>query len=188
MGLPLALLAFGPQHIGAAVALFSMSNLIHFSIGSRITSAHARTLDLLRSPMMLAAFLGFVSAWAEVRPPQVLLTGMKLMGDAALPMMLFALGARLSAFELRGLHSGLLGALARPIVGLVVAWPLVIWLGLEGTARAQLLLFAALPPAVLQFMLADRYQQEPEKVAAMVMLGNVMALIFVPLGLILGAS
>lgn len=188
MGLPLALLAFGPQHIGAAVALFSMSNLIHFSIGSRITSAHARTLDLLRSPMMLAAFLGFVSAWAEVRPPQVLLTGMKLMGDAALPMMLFALGARLSAFELRGLHSGLLGALARPIVGLVAAWPLVIWLGLEGTARAQLLLFAALPPAVLQFMLADRYQQEPEKVAAMVMLGNVMALIFVPLGLILGAS
>lgn len=70
----------------------------------------------------------------------------------------------------------------------MVAWPLVIWLGLEGTARAQLLLFAALPPAVLQFMLADRYQQEPEKVAAMVMLGNVMALIFVPLGLILGAS
>ena len=48
--------------------------------------------------------------------------------------------------------------------------------------------YLPLPPAVLQFMLADRYQQEPEKVAAMVMLGNVMALIFVPLGLVLGAS
>ena len=188
MGLPLALLAFGPQHIGAAVALFCMSNLIHFSIGSRITSAHARTLDLLRSPMMLAALLGFVSALAAVRPPQVLLTGMELMGSASLPMMLFALGVRLCSFELHDLRSGLLGALGRPIIGLAVAWPLVIWLGLEGTARAQLLLFAALPPAVLQFMLAERFGQEPDKVAAMVMLGNVAALLFVPLGLLLGGS
>ncbi len=188
MGLPLALLAFGPQHIGAAVALFCMSNLIHFSIGSRITSAHARTLDLLRSPMMVAAFLGFVSALTEVRPPQVLLTGMELLGSASLPMMLFALGVRLCSFELHDLRSGLLGALGRPIIGLAVAWPLVIWLGLEGTARAQLLLFAALPPAVLQFMLAERFGQEPDKVAAMVMLGNVAALLFVPLGLLLGGS
>lgn len=186
MGLPLALLAFGPQHIGAAVALFCMSNLIHFSIGSRITSAHARTLDLLRSPMMLAALLGFISALTEVRPPQVLLTGMELLGSASLPMMLLALGVRLSSFELHDLRSGMLGALGRPIIGLAVAWPLVIWLGLEGTARAQLLLFAALPPAVLQFMLAERFGQEPDKVAAMVMLGNVAALLFVPLGLLLG--
>jgi hypothetical protein len=37
-------------------------------------------------------------------------------------------------------------------------------------------------------MLAERFQQEPDKVAAMVMLGNVLALLFVPLGLILGAA
>src|SRR4051812_20242176 len=47
MGLPLALLAFGPQGFGAAVALFSISNLLHFSLGSRITSADARTGALL---------------------------------------------------------------------------------------------------------------------------------------------
>jgi hypothetical protein len=35
-------------------------------------------------------------------------------------------------------------------------------------------------------MLADRYRQEPEKVASMIMLGNVLALLFVPLGLTLG--
>jgi malate permease and related proteins len=58
-------------------------------------------------------------------------------------------------------------------------------LGLTGTARAQLLLFAALPPAVMQFMLAERYRQEPERVAAMILLGNALAVIFVPLGLAL---
>jgi hypothetical protein len=67
-----------------------------------------------------------------------------------------------------------------------LALPLAQALQLDGLARAQLLLFAALPPAVLQFMLADRYRQEPEKVASMIMLGNVLALLFVPLGLTLG--
>lgn len=186
MGLPLALLAFGPQHIGAAVALFSISNLIHFSIGARITSRDARTRDLLLSPMMLATVLGFASALTEVRPPAVLLTGMKLMGDASLPLMLFALGVRLSAFEPKGLLGSLLGAVARPVIGMALALPLAQALELDALARAQLLLFAALPPAVLQFMLADRYRQEPEKVAGMIMLGNVLALLFVPLGLTLG--
>ena len=154
MGLPLALLAFGPEGFGAAVALFSISNLIHFSLGSRITSAQASTRELL--------------------------------GDAMVPLMLFALGVRLTQLRRRDVPRGLLGAFARPLVGIAVAVPLTWALGLEGTARAQLLLFAALPPAVMQFLLAERYGQEPERVAAMILLGNALAVLFVPLGLALG--
>ncbi|MBW8314336.1 MAG: AEC family transporter [Thiobacillus sp.] len=186
MGLPLALLAFGPANFGAAVALFSVSNLFHFSLGARITSRQARTRDLLTSPLMIGTALGFLSALTEVRPPDVLLSGLKLLGDALLPMMLFALGVRLTSLTRAGLALGLLGALARPIIGLVIAIPLAWALGIEGAARGQLLLFAALPPAVMQFMLADRYHQEPDKVAAMIMLGNALAVVFVPLALALG--
>ncbi|MBQ0917191.1 MAG: AEC family transporter [Hydrogenophaga sp.] len=186
MGLPLALLAFGPSNFGAAVALFSVSNLFHFSLGARITSRQARTRDLLTSPLMIGTALGFLSALTDVRPPDVLLSGLKLLGDALLPMMLFALGVRLTSLTRAGLALGLLGALARPLIGLVIAIPLAWVLGIEGAARGQLLLFAALPPAVMQFMLADRYHQEPDKVAAMIMLGNALAVVFVPLALALG--
>ena len=186
MGLPLALLAFGPANIGAAVALFSVSNLFHFSIGARITSASARTRDLLTSPLMIATVLGFASALTDLRPPDVLLGGLKLLGDAMLPMMLFALGVRLTSLTRSGLALGLLGALARPLLGLAIGIPLAWALGLEGAARGQLLLFAALPPAVMQFMLAERYHQEPDKVAAMIMLGNALAVVFVPLALAIG--
>lgn len=186
MGLPLALLAFGPAHFGAAVALFSVSNLFHFSIGARITSASARTRDLLTSPLMIATVLGFASALTDLRPPDVLLGGLKLLGDAMLPMMLFALGVRLTSLTRSGLALGLLGALARPLLGLAIGIPLASALGLEGAARGQLLLFAALPPAVMQFMLAERYHQEPDKVAAMIMLGNALAVVFVPLALAIG--
>ena len=186
MGLPLALLAFGQAHFGAAVALFSVSNLFHFSIGARITSASARTRDLLTSPLMIGTALGFASALTDMRPPDVLLAGMKLLGDALLPMMLFALGVRLTSLTRNGLALGLLGALARPLLGLAIGIPLAWALGLEGAARGQLLLFAALPPAVMQFMLAERYRQEPDKVAAMIMLGNALAVVFVPVALALG--
>jgi predicted permease len=186
MGLPLALLAFGPAHFGAAVALFSVSNLLHFSLGARITSRLARTRDLLTSPLMIATALGFVSALTDLRPPDVLLSGLKLLGDALLPMMLFALGVRLTALTRSGLALGMLGALARPLIGLAIGIPLAWALGLEGAARGQLLLFAALPPAVMQFMLADRYHQEPDKVGAMIMLGNALAIVFVPLALAIG--
>lgn len=186
MGLPLALLAFGPAHFGAAVALFSISNLLHFSADARITSAKARTRDLLLSPLMLATGLGFCSAVTDIRPPADILAGLKLLGDALLPMMLFALGVRLTTLTRAGLGLGLAGAVARPVLGLLMAVPLAWALGLEGAARGQLLLFAALPPAVMQFMLADRYQQEPDKVGAMIMLGNALAVVFVPLALAMG--
>ncbi len=185
MGLPLALLAFGPANFGAAVALFSISNLLHFSLGARITSRTARTRDLFASPLMIATALGFASAFTDVRPPDAVLSGFKLLGDALLPMMLFALGVRLTALTRDGLALGMAGALARPLIGLAIALPLAWALGLEGAARGQLLLFAALPPAVMQFMLADRYHQEPDKVGAMIMLGNALAVVFVPLTLAL---
>lgn len=186
MGLPLALLAFGPAHFGAAVALFSVSNLLHFSIGARITSTQASTRELLLSPLMVGTALGFVSAFTDVRPPEHMMAGLKLLGDALLPMMLFALGVRLTSLTRAGLGLGLVGALARPLLGLLIGLPLAWALGLEGAARGQLLLFAALPPAVMQFMLAERYRQEPDKVAAMIMLGNALAVLFVPLALALG--
>ena len=49
----------------------------------------------------------------------------------------------------------------------------------------MLLIFGALPPAVLNYVFAERYRQEPEKVASIVMVGNVAALLFVPLALAL---
>jgi predicted permease len=185
MGLPLALLAFGSSNFGAAVALFSISNLIHFSLGARITSAHARTRDLLLSPLMIASALGFASAATGVRPPEMLFTGLKIMGEAMLPLMLFALGVRLTDLHRREIPLGLLGAFARPMVGLALALPLAWALGLTGESRGQLILFGALPPAVMQFLLAERYRQEPEKVAAMILLGNALAIVFIPLALAL---
>jgi hypothetical protein len=58
-------------------------------------------------------------------------------------------------------------------------------LGLHGRDAAMLLVFGALPPAVLNFLFAERYRQEPQRVASIVLVGNLAALIFLPLALYL---
>ena len=49
----------------------------------------------------------------------------------------------------------------------------------------MLLVFGALPPAVLNFLFAERYKQEPQRVASIVLIGNLAALIFLHLALAL---
>ena len=46
-----------------------------------------------------------------------------------------------------------------------------------------MLTFGALPPAVLNFMVAEQFGQEPGKVASIVLIGNLLSIVFVPLGL-----
>jgi predicted permease len=48
-----------------------------------------------------------------------------------------------------------------------------------------LLLCAALPPAVMNYVLAERYQQEPGLVSAIIVVGSVASIFFVPLFLYL---
>jgi predicted permease len=58
-------------------------------------------------------------------------------------------------------------------------------LGLDSWQRGLLILFGALPPAVLNFIVAEQFKQEPAKVASIVLIGNVLSVVFVPLGLAL---
>lgn len=53
MGLPFALLTFDQSEINAAVAIFSLNNILQFSIETRLTGSITQTSDLLKSPVMI---------------------------------------------------------------------------------------------------------------------------------------
>lgn len=188
MGLPLAVLAYGQAALGPAVALFVVSNTLHFTLGPYIVSHHANLRVLARSPIIWATVVGAAVALARVSVPDVVLVPAKLLGDATIPLMLFSLGCRMTSVSLRGWQIGVAGAVVCPLAGLAIALPLARWLPLGEMERGLMFVFAALPPAVLNFLVAEQYRQEPDKVAAIVLLGNIGALVFVPLGLYLGLS
>ncbi len=190
MGLPLAVLAFGQSGLPAAVALFMACNLIYFSVGIKIIesgrSQHTPAWKFLASPMMVAMGAGMLFAIFHVTLSTPLMQALKMLGEACIPIMLFALGVRMLDVSFKSWHIGLVGAIVCPLSGLVVAWLLDGVLSLTPDQRGQMYLFAALPPAVFCFMVAEQYQQEPDKVASIVLLGNLAALVFVPAGLWMG--
>lgn len=191
MGLPLAALAFGATGLASAVAMFMAGSLVYFSIGVRIVETdrrgmHTSFFKLLASPMMIAMIIGILFSLARISLPGPLLQALKMLGEACIPIMLFALGVRMIDVNFRCWRIGLVGAIACPVTGLAVARLLDALLPLTALQRGQMYLFAALPPAVFCFMVAEKYKQEPDKVAAIVLMGNLAALVFVPAGLWLG--
>jgi len=181
LGLPLAVLAFGEQALAPAVVMFVVSNLLHFSYGAWLLDRHTRLTNLWRIPSVSATAAGLaVSALGfEIWPP--LMQAIKLLGDVVVPLMLFSLGVRLADARLDAWRIGLFAAIARPLVGVAIAAPLLLLVELPPEQRAMLLVFGALPPAVLNYMFAERYHQEPDKVASMVMIGNLAAIVVLPL-------
>ena len=190
LGLPLALLTFGEQALAPMVVLFIVSNLLHFSLGVWLLDRRARLSHLWRVPTVLAAVAGLAvgAAGWTVWPP--LLTTLKMLGDISIPLMLFGLGVRLAETPIRAWRLGVIVALARPLSGMALAAAMIglyqlmdgAW-RLEPLQAALLLLFGALPPAVLNYLFAERYGQEPDKVASIVLVGNLASVAFLPLAL-----
>ncbi|MFM7657373.1 MAG: AEC family transporter [Burkholderiaceae bacterium] len=191
MGVPLAVLAFGASALSEAIAMFVASTLVYFTIGVWIIESARKGPRLsmrrtLANPMIMSVLLGILFAAFRIPLPTMLLQAMRMLGEASIPVMLIALGVRMVDVSFAHWRIGLIGAIVCPLSGLAAAWGIDHWLALTEVQRGQMYLFASLPPAVFSFMIATAYKQEPDKVAAIVMLGNLAAIVFVPLGLWMG--
>ncbi len=191
MGLPLAVLAFGPKGLSEAVAMFMACSLTYFTAGIALMESgkgHHRAAGtrMFMNPMMLAMMAGMGFAVLKISLPEVLMTALRMLGEASIPLMLLALGVRMIDVDFRSWRIGVVGAAVCPLAGMATAMALDPFLTLTAAQRGQMYLFASLPPSVFSFIVAETYQQEPDKVAAIVLLGNLAALGFVPLGLWLG--
>lgn len=185
MGLPLVLLAFGEAAMPAAIVLFLVENFLHFSFGAWLLDHRVKLTTLWKVPVMFAGLAGIVVGYSGITVWPPIATSIRMLGDICVPLMLFSLGVRMTSTRFKALHAGLLGGVASPVFGMLLAGLLAPLLGLDKAQSAQLLLFGALPPAVLNYIFAERYDQEPDKVAATVLTGNLLSLLFVPLALAL---
>ena len=186
MGLPLMLFTFGDQALGAAVVLMLVLTVLQFALSPWLLSGRFSMGMIWREPFLVAAALGVAVSLSGVALWPPLMAATKILGDIALGLMIFSLGVRLSTARPGSmLGIGIAGAIVTPVTGMLVAWGFGTLVGLSKPDMDVLFLFGALPPAVSCFIFADRYRQEPEKVAAIVMIGNASALFFIPFALAL---
>lgn len=185
LGIPVALLAFGQESLQVAIVLFMVSSLVHFSFGAWFLDHKLQLGSIWRVPTVLACVGGVLFSmmgW-QLWPP--LHIGIRMLGDIAIPLMLFSLGVRLTDVDFSAWRLGLLGGVARPVFGMLLSWLAALAFGLQGLDTALLILYGAMPPAILNYIFAERYHQEPHKVASIVLMGNLLSVLFLPLALAL---
>lgn len=95
--------------------------------------------------------------------------------------MLVSLGYRLHHID--GLQWGhaIGGALLRIFGGFAAAYLAVNLLAAQGINRQVLLLYGALPAAVINFVLTEKYGQDPELAASIVVLSTVFSVVTIPI-------
>jgi predicted permease len=183
LGLPLVILAFGKDALPAAVVLFIVENILHFTAGVYLLNRKTRPLTLLKMPMIVATCLGLLWSYYSLPVYPAIRTAIDLLGQIAIPLMLFALGVRMTGVNFSHWKIGLVGAVLCPLSGLLMALLLLTIFSFDEQQANYILLFSVLPPAILNYMVAERFQQEPEQVAAIVLIGNMASVLIVPAAL-----
>mgnify|MGYP001045528061 FL=1 len=185
LALPLVLLAFGEAALPAAIVVFIVEMVLHFTLGFYILDRHAKVLNRISIPTIIATFAGLLVGLTQTQLPEIALVPLDMLGEIVIPLMLFALGIRMQDVTTNDLGIGVAAAIWCPLTGLVIAYALQPFLGLDPMQWSVFLVFAALPPAVLNYMVAERYNQEPTRVASIVLIGNLGAIAWMPLALAL---
>ena len=183
VGIPLIVLAFGAEGLAPAVVLLVISNLLHFTLGSAVMSGRVDWRMVYANPLVWATLLGVTFSQLQWTLPTWFATPLGMIGNVLVPMMLLSLGARLSTSQISDAKVGLQATVLNMAVRLTTVFLILQLIPLQGVERGTLILFACLPPAVFNFMLADKFQVEPHKVASMVVVGHLASLLFLPLGI-----
>ena len=183
MGIPLILLAFGEDFLAIAVVCFIVEMTLHFGLGIFMINPKMRLISIFKQPVIIATIAGFAVALSGFQLPASASLPIDMLGQICIPLMLFTLGIRLTNISFDDWKVGLVGAILCPVSGILMAIAAQILLQLPPEQYAVLIVFGALPPAVLNYMVAEQYQQDPKRVASIVLIGNLMALISIPLTL-----
>ncbi len=181
MGLPLILFAFGETGFNIGILYMVSTTVLHYTVGISILNYEKSPLEIFKLPLIYSAVAGVLLSVTDVQMPTSLFRAVDLLGEASIPTMIFALGYKLS--EVRFNHVGrtfLFGSM-RVLVG-VMAGVLVVWLfKLEGVVAQVVILQSAMPPAVFNFVLAEKYNQDSKTVASIILAGTILSIITTPI-------
>jgi hypothetical protein len=181
LGLPLSLYAFGPEGLGYAIAYFSISSVANYTLGQMIAAGQANWRGLARLPILYAVALGIALSFWQIELPQWAGTTIALIGNVTVPLMLLMLGSSLSQLKVASSGRALFVSVVRLGLGAAVGVTVAAALGLSGPLRAVLILQCANPVAVYNYLFAQRWNNEPEEVAGVVILSTLLSILTIPL-------
>lgn len=199
LGIPIVLTALGPESalpifliIGfhSAILMPVTVALIHLGRGEGVSGGEQAayvTREIVKNPIVMGLFAGLLANWAGVALPGFLDRTTELLGGAAVPSALFAMGASLAAYP-----PGSDTAPAAVLAALkLVVHPFIVWvmvgpvLGLEGIWMSTAVVMAAMPTGVNVYLFGARYDAAPSVAARTVLLASAASVVTLSVLLVL---
>ena len=187
LGIPLLATLVGSQSVGYVMmilatdfAIFGILIVVLIMV-SRDQSWGIRLLrpiakGLFQNPMIVSFSLGIFWGYSDYQTPKFFSEFLVILGQAATPGALFAIGASLSFRKIDDPKSAFwlsfLKLVAHPfLVGIMALYLFYI----EPYAAAVMVITAALPVAGNTFMLAQHYKIDPERISAAILLSTLFS-------------
>ena len=191
LGVPMLTLLMGEAAIGPVMLVLSIDLIVFGSLivilvtGSRDGTVGAgilRTvgLGLLKNPMIVSITLGLLWSASGVTIPGVMNDFLDLLGGAATPGALFAIGASLATK--RAEHPMVAGWLSLSKLGLhplFAAFACFVLFPVDPYSAAVMIAAASLPVAGNVFILAQHYGVAPQRVSATILISTVASVVTV---------
>ena len=188
MGLPVTLFAYGQAGLERAVVLLVISLSIMFVVGPGVLSSSSAKLstrlrDALKLPPLWATLAGLLVNLLSLDLPVSVTRGVGLLGDAAIPIMLLALGIQMRrgwVWEVG--PAAFRTSVFRLAIGPFVAFGVAKLLGLAPLDLKVLVLSATMPTAVTMFVIAVEVGGDYQGLArsvVMTTIGSLAAIVIV---------
>tara|TARA_X000000950_G_scaffold17858_1_gene19466 strand:+ start:2555 stop:3478 length:924 start_codon:yes stop_codon:yes gene_type:complete len=187
LGIPLLATLVGSQSVGYVMMILATDFAIFGTLivvlvmVSRDQSWGIRLLrpiakGLFQNPMIVSFSLGIFWGYSDYQTPKFFSEFLVILGQAATPGALFAIGASLSFRKIDDPKSAFwlsfLKLVAHPfLVGIMALYLFYI----EPYAAAVMVITAALPVAGNTFMLAQHYKIDPERISAAILLSTLFS-------------
>jgi predicted permease len=182
-GIPLNRFAFGAAGESRAVIFYVATAFMAYTFGvfiaSRGTGSVRHALrNVFYVPLMYAAVLGVLFNMLHVKLPVPLDRSLNLLSNAAIPAMLVVLGTQLSRASMQGqIRPILMASSLRLIAGPVLAFGLVLLLGMSGYARQVSIVQAGMPTAVATGVLATEFGSDAEFATATILVSTILSMV-----------
>lgn len=183
IGLPVALYAFGDYGLALSIVLFAVMVTLQFSIGLWFVAGPGRGWEAARQPMVWAALAGVGFSYFGLRPPAFLDNAVALIGQLGIPLMVLTLGVSISRIRVSSVFRAAVIAALRFAAAGAIGVGVATAFGLSGVAWGVLVLQAIMPAPVTNYLLALKYDAEPEEVAGLVVVSTAMSIGLIPLTL-----
>lgn len=180
MGLPLILFAFGEAGFNNGIIYMVSTTLLHYTLGIVIVNTDKNPLEVFKLPLIYATAIGITISIFHLEMPVALGRSVKLLGDISIPAMIFSLGYKLSGIKLTNFLNSFLFGTLRILLGFALGLLFVKIFEMKGLAAKVVILQASMPPAVFNFVLAEKYWLDSKTVASVIMAGTISSLFILP--------